>query len=253
MKILPVKTAPPDALIDRRHIPRKGAYGSYRPCLRWEFGHCCAFCLTHESDLTEHGVEGTALTWIEHQLPQSHDPDGSRVNDYQNCFYACKFCNKARGTEPLVDPEGRRLLDPCSTIWADRFKRQGEELLPTTDDPDASRTHRVYDLDDPRKRAMRATRERILTDAFRALRECPPLIAQLLELAKAPGSNRTGFIQAAEKIHELMTRAKRDLMRYSVPPSDSDSSCRCADHAVCNLPLFLTEQLIEVPAVELDS
>src|SRR5437868_5698501 len=110
---LPPRTTPAKARLERRHAPPRAHYATYRACVRWEFGFSCAFCLTHEADLLDHGVEGTGLTSIEHRLPQSHDESGGSINDYGNCFYACRFCNRARGVEALVDTDGRRLLDPC--------------------------------------------------------------------------------------------------------------------------------------------
>lgn len=185
-------------------------------------------------------------------MPQSHDLDRSQTDEYANCFYTCKFCNRARGAAPLVNAAGQRLLDPCSTVWSARFIRQGDELLPVPQDPDAARTHRVYDIDDPRKRAMRQSREDILTGALRALRECPPLIAQLLGAAGAPGSKRTEFLHAARLLHEMMLRARRDLARFSVPPPDSDPTCSCPSSAACSLPAFLVAQLMEVSEDALD-
>ncbi len=61
MRTLPRQTQPPATPIERRHAPAPGRYDSFRPCLRWDFGFTCAFCLLHEADLAEHGTEGTGL------------------------------------------------------------------------------------------------------------------------------------------------------------------------------------------------
>src|SRR5262245_33908467 len=115
--ILPPRTAPAAAALDRRHTPKPGAYRRYRSCLRWEFGFSCAFCLTHESDLLAHGAEGWGLTGVEHLHAQSNNPTGEQVDDYRNCYYACRLCNGSKGDQPIVDALGRRLLDPCDDAW----------------------------------------------------------------------------------------------------------------------------------------
>ena len=77
MKILPPVTHPWSEKIVRRHTPRslKGAkgYQAYRPCLRWEFGFSCAFCLVHEVDLAPYPIAGSGLTQVEHFIPKSRD------------------------------------------------------------------------------------------------------------------------------------------------------------------------------------
>jgi hypothetical protein len=130
MKILPLQTLPPQKKVERRHAPPEttGRYGyrEYRSCLRWEFGFTCAFCLLHEGDLADLGAEGMGLTWIEHFLPASLDAE--KVNEYENCFYTCPFCNRSRGTAPAVDEKGRKLINPCSHAWAERFFRRRSSL-----------------------------------------------------------------------------------------------------------------------------
>src|SRR5436190_1471867 len=90
MNTLPRQTQPATAPIPRRHTPSRAGYATYRSCLRWEFGFTCAFCLLHEADLVEEGVQGTGLTTIEHHVAQSADL--TLVDTYENCFYACRYC-----------------------------------------------------------------------------------------------------------------------------------------------------------------
>ncbi len=47
----------------------------------------------------------------EHRVLRSVDPSGA--DDYANCYYACRFCNEARGTAPLEDAGGRRSSGGC--------------------------------------------------------------------------------------------------------------------------------------------
>jgi hypothetical protein len=78
MKILPPVTRPWREQISRRHAPkvRRGNKGfrSYAPCLRWEFGFSCAFCLCHEADLAAYGAKGSGLLQVEHFFLQSTYP-----------------------------------------------------------------------------------------------------------------------------------------------------------------------------------
>lgn len=244
MKVLPPRTMPPTTVVERRHAPRQASYPTYRPCLRWEFGHGCAFCLTHEADLMEHGVEGTGQMGIEHQVPRSRD--GKRADDYTNCFYACRFCNQARGRQANVDPAGHRLLDPCHSAWSDHFVAVEDRLIPRRDDLDAERTHRVYDLDDPRKRVMRQRREELLAQALEVLHDGPLLLARLLDAAQAPGVERAGFLGEARLVRDYIIRAKRDLERFAIPPKDADVICNCSTTAACTLPVFLKVQSITI-------
>jgi hypothetical protein len=210
--------------------------------LRWELGFSCAFCLTHESDLAEHGVEATGLTSVEHQVPRSLDPTGA--DQYPNCFYACRFCNRSRGVEPNVDASGRRLLDPCHDAWGTYFAAVEDRLAPRAAHGDAERTHRVYDLDDPRKRQMRRARAEVLRDAFRLLEEGPDRLVRLLRLAtEAPAPHRAELTLAARELRELMVRATRDVARFSAVPGDADARCRCGKPGVCRLPSFIEAQL----------
>jgi hypothetical protein len=58
---LPPATHPWRRKIERQHLPIEGSYSSFRPCVRWEFGFSCAFCLLHEADVMLSGAEGWGL------------------------------------------------------------------------------------------------------------------------------------------------------------------------------------------------
>src|ERR1700730_10113620 len=110
IKILSLGTLPWPEAFSRRHRPPAADFSTYRPCLRWEFGFCCALCLLHESDIAACGATGWGIMSIEHLIPQSVAPE--RANDYLNCIYACGRCNRSRRN--LQDlPSGARLLNPC--------------------------------------------------------------------------------------------------------------------------------------------
>ena len=161
-QILPAVTVLPPVAAERRHSP-EGAYGTYRDCIRGDFGFTCPFCLLHESDLTSLGVEGLALTWIEHLLLKSTEGEADR---YGNCVYACQMCNRARGRTASVCSDGAQLLDPTGVGWADHFERQDDRLSPRPGDADAGYTWLAYDIDDARKVHARARRRQDVEQAW---------------------------------------------------------------------------------------
>lgn len=105
MKILPPETHLPSAPLRRQHLPEPASYSEYRQCLRWEFGFSCAFCLLHEADLIENGIEGTGFMGIEHRVTRSSAP--TQEDAYGNCYYACRFCFRSSYRERHGDGCGR--------------------------------------------------------------------------------------------------------------------------------------------------
>ena len=249
MLILPPRTFPPPGRIERRHTPAptsgRHGYRSYRACLRWEFGFTCAFCLLHESDLTEHGIEGTGLTGIEHFSPVSAAQE--RTNDYGNCFYACRFCNGARSSSPTADPAGRKLLNPCDEAWGTHFAYDEDRLLPRERDVDAAYTEEIYDFNDPRRVAIRRWRRERLEEHLRVLREGPPLIRALLDAcAEVEPARGEQLLRGAQAIRDDVQRALRDLQRFAAIPQDADLTCRCGREGHHALPQYLVDQTFEI-------
>lgn len=247
MKILPPRTRPPSSTIDRRHTPRptvgRFGYQTYRACLRWEFGFTCAFCLLHESDFGEQGTEGLALTGIEHFDPVSAQ---GGVNDYENCFYSCRLCNGSRARARIVDRPGRRLLNSCLDVWADHFEATSDDCLrPRSGDVDAAYTHRIYDLDDRRKVALRQARRERIGEALEVLRDVPELLGLLLERIREQPSDLFA-LRVAELLSASIQRARSDLHRYAAIPKDANRACRCGRSDHHELPPGLAEQLIKV-------
>ncbi len=249
MKLLRPQTVPPPQPIERRHRPRTAGgrfgYQSYRPCLRWDFGFTCPFCLLHEADLVEHGVEGSGMTSVEHFVPVSHDATGT--NDYMNCYYSCRFCNASRADTPLVDARGRRLLDPCTDAWGDHFVVQGDRLEART--AEGAYTSEVYSLDDERKASMRRTRREHMGEWLRLLDVGPGLVEALLSRCAEEGvsANTADLLAAAEMLQRLLQSAFRDIQRFAVIPPDADTSCRCQQTDQLQLPEVLVSQVITVP------
>lgn len=246
-QVLPPVTYPWQAKIERRHNPprRSGRFGyqQFRPCLRWEFGFTCAFCLCHESDLALHGVETTGLTGVEHFIPFVLEP--KLVNEYTNCFYACRFCNLDRGSQANVDPEtGGRLLNPCADAWDERFERAGDRLIARQKDRDAAYTHRVYNLDHPRKVEMRRFRRETLQAYLDLLEEGPRSHDRLLDRAIETGD--PSLVLEAERLARFMRMAFDFLTRYQLLPHDRQTWCLCGDERLCKVPETLAAQALEI-------
>jgi hypothetical protein len=215
--------------------------------VRWEFGFTCAFCLLHESDLTAHGIEGTGLMGIEHFVPVSQADE--KVNDYGNCFYACRFCNGARATAPAMASGTRRLLNPCDDAWGVHFQL-GEEnrLLPRSGDADAAYTEEVYDLNDGRKVEIRSWRRERLEELLKVLYEAPASAQELVALCSfvEPVPERELLLRTAQGLWEDARRALLDLRRFSAIPRDAAMSCRCVRLDHHELPRYLADQTFEV-------
>lgn len=231
MKILPAATEPWNEKIDRRHSPkaakRLGGYEDYRCCLRWEFDFACAFCLCHEADLrrgADEGTRGTGTFSIEHFVTKEREP--LLANEYSNCFYACRYCNRDRGRKPNRDAAGRRLLNPCADLWADYFVREGDSLKPRSNQPDAKYTHEVYKLDLPAKIRARTLRKKKILDYEKALYEIPGLIDELRRAGVDRGDST--LIRAAALLGEKRRDTIRDILEHlTVIPHDAEHPCSC--------------------------
>ena len=216
---LPGSTALPAVPQVRRHTP-VGRYETFRSCARWDFGFACAFCLIHEADLARGGVEGLAATTLEHLTPKSEPGKGR--DDYQNCIYACRWCNRARGTQPLRRGVVK-LLDPTQTAWASRFEIRDDALWARIGDLDAGYTADVYDLADPRKTRLRAVRRDQLARARSILDGAPP---RLRALAARKAEPTVGAVIAA--LSDAVALAEKVLAGYPAIPNDAPLDCACA-------------------------
>jgi 5-methylcytosine-specific restriction endonuclease McrA len=251
MQILPPQTKPPTSPIERRHRPRavngRQGYLQFRPCLRWDFGFTCPFCLLHESDFVRGGcAEGTGLTWIEHLVPQSQDP--AQNNKYSNLLYSCRFCNRARSNRPLKSARGE-ILNPTQTAWAKHFELQGDELKPKTEDRDAKYTYECYDLEDQRKTTLRRLRRELIENRRALLSLIPEILNMLTLRANHNFTYPLAVRQNLDKAHEChktLMDAISDLRTHSAIPGDADEECRCDTKKDNALPECLAQQCWEM-------
>lgn len=112
-----------NALVVRSVVPAELNYPEYRPHLRVDFFHSCAYCTIAEA-------EAMAIRFtIDHYEPQEARKD--LVNEYGNLMYCCDTCNQYKGDR--CPPEearqkGYRFFRPDQDLRTDHFERKGREL-----------------------------------------------------------------------------------------------------------------------------
>lgn len=218
-KILPAEASPPPVAIERRHAPKtaggKKGYQRYRNCLRWDFGFTCPFCLQHEADIEPRGVEGTGNTTVEHRQLQKDEEDDTTRNEYGNCLYACKYCNRDRHIADLVDTNGRVLLDPTQVVWSEHFELRNDQLVAVAGDPNADYTVESYKPNQPRKVTARRSRRKRITQALDNLAGARERERQLIEIASRQKNvdDRRTLIQHARALRS----AREQLRKISRP------------------------------------
>jgi 5-methylcytosine-specific restriction endonuclease McrA len=235
--LVPPMTRPPATSRSQRHKPKSANdYQRYRPCLRWDAGFTCCFCLVHESDLAPGGVEKTAQTSIEHIVPQARAPE--LADKYENCAYACRFCNSARGTLPIVHPSGARLLHPWKDAWGDHFRLHDHRLEPVHDGDEARHaryTAEVYQLNDETRIRLRRQRHRLLLDRMRPFQHDPRALDEQAERQSSPEDRLRLFLLARE-LEALQQNAIIELGDRAATPADAPFRCRCGSREHHALP-----------------
>jgi uncharacterized protein (TIGR02646 family) len=101
-------------------VPVLSRYQRYKPYLREDFLHSCAFCLLHERHLLTNYWSFT----VEHFRPKSLRRFRHLRNVYSNLYYACPQCNRFKGTRwPARQTltRGSGFVDPCAQDPMDHF------------------------------------------------------------------------------------------------------------------------------------
>jgi 5-methylcytosine-specific restriction endonuclease McrA len=228
LEIVPLMTRPPATRRSQRHTPASASdYARYRACLRWDAGFTCCFCLVHESDLAPGGIEKTGLTSIEHIEPQVHAPHLRTV--YENCAYACRHCNHARGTLPTTHPSGVRLLHPWRDAWGAHFRLHEDRLEPVHAGEEGRRaryTTEVYQLNDPTRVKLRQKRRALLTDRIRMFtRKVEALEEQAMRQPEPEDKLR--LLELARELTKARMFAREELRQRTAIPIDAPARCRC--------------------------
>ncbi len=117
------------ALLQRKHNPPlRRTISFYKPFLREDFDHRCAYCKNHEA------VEGGSKNFeIDHYMPLSKFRKLEFI--YSNLFYSCKECNRSKGSyyptfiEKLM---GEYILNPCDHDFGDHYEMNSPEWVGKT-------------------------------------------------------------------------------------------------------------------------
>ncbi len=97
----------------RVNPPIYADYKEYKPLLREDFRHLCAYCLLHEGQEKLGG--GFQNFQIDHFRPVKTFP--ALIAVYDNLYYACRWCNRAKWqTWPSEEQQASqyRFVDPCA-------------------------------------------------------------------------------------------------------------------------------------------
>jgi hypothetical protein len=139
-------------------------------------------------------------------------------------------------------------------IWAAHFDLDATALRPKPGDRDAEYTAEAYDMNDPRKIAMRENRQEAISLAIEYLVNYEATITQLLEAAEEDlsSADRTAHergyreIELARSLFNGSQNARRTLDRWSAIPTDAPRACSCTQTGGRRLPVVLELQLVEI-------
>jgi len=234
---LPAKISIPTELIRRTHSPterhprkRLDAWKDYIRCLRWDFEFQCPFCLLHEADLSEVGVEGQGLATVEHLVGQAEDP--CQKNEYSNTYFACRFCNIDRGKHHKAKSTQGKILRPDQDIWSQHFRwRDSYFLHPCKDSYNEIHTLNAYKPNKLQKVARRRIRRETIEEARKIIEAVPEYIRELEsrvpELLQGDATQLKSTIKQLRFFKDRLKAASRSLQRYRRVPIDAPETCRC--------------------------
>ncbi len=102
-------------------------YRKYKPYLRLDFVHRCAYCTIHEYDW------GSSINFdIDHFRPKSNKRFTSLECAYSNLYYSCNRCNRLKWQTWPTDEQfarGERFIDPCAESPTRHYHDDGTGLL----------------------------------------------------------------------------------------------------------------------------
>jgi uncharacterized protein (TIGR02646 family) len=215
------------AIVRSAHVPTLDSYRAYKPYLRYDFLHCCAYCTVSEA-------EASAVRFtIDHYEPQTARAD--LANEYSNLMWCCDECNMRKGdlTPPAnARAAGIRFFRPDQDISADHFQLDGLLLKHrsevgnfTIDYVDLNRLA-LRRLRDIRRRLMDC--EKFVQDGVFALRR-----AQIDRLPRELRGKVVTAIARAASLGEQLSQQIDDILRAFAKSElidpDPESAERAAD------------------------
>lgn len=205
------------AIVTRSNVPAGLEYTKYRPYLRNDFYHSCAYCTTTESE-----AQAIRFT-IDHYVPQNAAPQ--LVNEYTNLMYACDECNQRKGDRhppPDAQAAGYRCFRPDVDKFAEHFRLGLSGIVIDAKSKTGDYTIEALDLNRHMLKRIRDIRQRLtecdkyVAEGVLALREnsidkIPPNIRAKALKAIQDSTRLAG--KFADEIDELLqNHAKSELI-----------------------------------------
>ena len=217
-------------LVTRSAVPAGLMYREYKPYLRHDFFHTCAYCT-----MTEAEASAVRFT-IDHYEPQAARPD--LVNDYANLMWSCDMCNIRKSDTtppPAARASGIRYFRPDVDKYRDHYESNGERLRERT--PIGYFSIEALDLNRLALRRIRGIRRRLyacdryIVEGITALRgihidRLPRNIRKAQVLASIRTADKVAE-QLADNIDELL----RQIARSPLIDEDPEAEARNRDSA----------------------
>jgi 5-methylcytosine-specific restriction endonuclease McrA len=217
-------------LVTRSKVPEVREYGEYKPYLRRDFFHSCAYCT-----MTEAEAQSVRFT-IDHYEPQNARPD--LVKEYSNLMWSCDMCNTRKGDRtppPNARTNGVRYFRPDFDRHKDHYESNGERLRERTSI--GYFTIEALDLNRLALRRIRGLRGRLMAcdryvvAGIAALREIrvdqlPKSIAKAKVVANIQKADKVAE-RLADEIDELL----RDFAKSPLIDDDLEADARNQESA----------------------
>jgi len=173
-------------------------YREYKPELRVEFSHSCAYCKIREPEMG-----GAQSFHIDHYKPRKKFPE--LENSYENLIYSCRQCNAYKGDfwpDTLDFVLGRVIVHPREEKIEEHINTEGFIWSGLT--PKGRWTVSRLRLDSP---VLALRRE----DRMRIERKILELTKSVDELASALGGDLNFSIDEREKIEADVQERWKDI------------------------------------------
>jgi 5-methylcytosine-specific restriction endonuclease McrA len=217
------------SLVVRSTVPANLEYGEYKPYLRVDFWHSCAYCTLSEA-------EARAIRFtIDHYEPKEARKD--LVNEYSNLMYACDVCNIRKGDRyPPVEARkgGHRFFRPDQDIRSDHFERS--EIYLREKSNVGYYTIQALDLNRASLRRVRELRARLsecdqyIVEGITALRAFPADTLPTEIRAKALRKIKEAM-NVAEDLSAAIDSVLRDFAKSPLVDPDGDAEERAKERA----------------------
>jgi hypothetical protein len=217
------------ALVTRTEVPSGLTYSDYRPYLRHDFFHSCAYCTMSEAE-----AQAIRFT-IDHYEPRTARPE--LEHDYENLMYCCDECNTRKGNRcppPDARKEGHRFFRPDHDSHSEHFAARGIRIDPRTNvgtysiealDLNRLSLRRLRDI-----RARLTACDRLVAEGVHALRRFH--IDQLPQEVKGRAARTIGqFSAIADQLAADIDRVLRDYARSPLIDPDPEAEERSRDRA----------------------